>query len=120
MLHLIDVSMEKLKTMSLRSRLLYKMLSEMIEFHFASGAIGTIVKRNPNYNSNPDDKRRVDEMLKLEEASLNAYDALHDIYVSEFGEMNEEAKRIMTDEAKSLANDVLKDYGWKKTERSIA
>ena len=119
MIHFVDISMDKLKAMPLKERLVTKMLSEMTEYYFANGAIDILVKRNPNYRSNPNDKCQIDGMLEIKEAAFNAYWALHVIYESEYGKLSDDADNIITEAAKDFAEKALEFRGWKESKTSV-
>lgn len=106
----------KYKSMPIMQRMLYDLIAYEANWIFADTVIDILVKQNPDYMDDPNEKCRVDEFVKNRETAWTGKWYLQRLFESEYGEMSDEIKANIKEVATEYANIPLVKFGWIKEE----
>ena len=114
MINVFFPDVTEMKSVSLQLRILRNIIAYKANYMFANVVIDRLVKRNPNYRDDANEKCKVDGHLANRNTAFEGMYRLGKIYESEWGVITPEIQQQIEDGAKALADIALEKFGWNK------
>ena len=104
----------KYNALPLIKRMLFDIIAFKANYIFADTVINIIVKENPNYKDDPNEKCKIDHFRADRETAFECMYRYERLFESEYGELTDEVKANIKELAMEYANIPLIKFGWIK------